>query len=732
MRKDLTHSRDSNHEVGDQLPTLSDGSAGRFFSQGRSHLGSSPKDEAAAQSFSSAADLRLYWRILRNRWPIVLTAFSVVFAAVGIGTFLQDPIYRATGMIEIRKQTAEVLPAEAVFQMARIGDQYLETEYEVLRSPALALRVLDDRYRTVAEDRTPSNGSEVGQSGAGPTITPAASTDRDIGWFQKRLIVDPVRGSRLVRISFDSEDPHLAAQMVNAVVANYTEMRIAAGRTAEKRLAEQLDSVRTQLNAAEHRLQEYVRGSELLFVENQAGESENIVHERLRHLQQELTEAEAERYAKQSRDNLVQQRGSENLDSDVMRSLNVRIADLRGEYAKLRSTFTDDYPRTRQVKNQLNELEALLTSERNRIAAEISNDYQAAVRRQELLRAAFNDQKARVDQLAGQTAEYRVLKRDVESHRDLFALLQQKRREAGVSAALAASEVGVVNLADTPQEPIRPVPAKNLKLAAIVGLLLGIGLAFMREYLDTTITTAEEVGSFSPVPILAAIPAIGSRESDQQRSVLGEAFGSLRTSVLFDVTGPPPRSLLVTSTQPQEGKTTVSVNLAISLAKLGRRVLLIDADIRRPAVQRTLKIEAGAGLADYLAGRMPWRLLVRADVVPGLDVLSAGDPPESPSEMLSSVRMGELVREAEVEYDFVVLDSPALLIHAADARILAPLVDGVLVVVRSRATPRDALTRALNQVPNLLGVVLNDLDIRSLPPAYHYYSTAVGERSERA
>jgi polysaccharide biosynthesis transport protein len=696
---------------------------GRPLGSRSAHFSTDRRDQQSASSFD-AADVGAYWRILRTRWRIVLGVFTIVVSAVAIGTFMQDPVYRATGMIEIRKQTSEVLPAEAVFQMARVTDQYLETEYEVLRSPALARRVLNDLNGSGAPGLQPLNGPDAGEPGAASPRRADETVELAVRGFQKRLTIDPIRGSRLVRIHFDSEDPENASRTVNAVVSNYTAMRVEAGRAAEASLAQQVDSVRVQLTAAEARLQEYVRGSELLFVDNGAGESENIIHERLRRLQQQLTEAEAERYARQSFYSLAQQQGVEHMESDVLRALTVRLADLRDEYTRLRSTFTEDYPRTRQVRNQLEELEAQLSRERGRIAAAIDGEYRAAIRRQELLRSAFDEQKSRVDQLAGQTAEYHVLKRDAASLLDLFTLLQQKRKEAGVSAALAGTEVGVVNLAAIPQEPIRPLPKKNLQLGVLVGLMLGIGIAFLREITDSTMRTAEEVGSLSDRPILALIPSIDSFERDHQRATFAEAFGTLRTSVLLDVGAPAPRSLLITSTQPQEGKTTISTNLALSMARMGRRVLLVDADIRRPAVHRALKLDARLGLVDYLAGRAEWRALLHRSVMNGLDVLPAGRPPTDPADLLSSGRMKQLMDVAYAEYDVVILDSPALFINAPDARILAPLVEATVLVIRSGLTPRDAARQAMKQVPNLIGVVLNDLNLRHLPAYYQDYASA--------
>lgn len=677
-------------------------------------------------------DLASYSRVIRRRWRLVLGVFAVVFFGVAIGTALQTPMYRATGIIEIRR-AAEDMPGATSAQVPRITEQHLETEYEILGSPALALRVLDDLSGAAAAQLAASGAGPAdalvpnGDAGEDPLAAPwEGKAPATVEELQENLRVDPIRGSRLVRIHYDAEDPLLAAQVVSSVIRRYTDVRIEAALAAESQLGTQVDSVRSQLQRSEQRLQQFVRGSDLVFVETGGGEQENIIHERLRRLQQELTDAEADRYEKESRYNLVRQRGVEHLGSDVLGALETRVADLRIEYARLRSTFTDSFPRTRQVKNQLDEMERLLRRERSRIAAQITNDYSAAVRRQALLREAFDEQRRLVDQLAGQTAEYHVQQREVESQQALFTLLQQKRKEAGVAAALAHTEVGIVNPPAVPAEPIRPAPARNMKLGAMLGLVLGLGMAFLREHTDGTVRTADEVGALSDRPVLALIPASDSIRESQRSAAMAEAFAVLRTSILLNAGPPTPRSLLVTSAQPQEGKTTVSTSLACSLAALRHRVLLIDADTRRPTVDKILHLKRAGGLIEYLSGDREWRPLVQASRFPGLDVLPAGEPHDQPADLLASPRMRELVDEAYGEYDFVIVDSPAVFINAADAQILAPLVDGVVLVIRSGVTPRDITSRVLNLVPHVMGLVLNGLELRHFPSYYGQYTAERG------
>jgi polysaccharide biosynthesis transport protein len=686
-----------------------------------------PYGDTEPSKASGEANLQVYWNILRNRWKLAAVVFVLTVAAVAAGTWMQTPIYRATGTLEIRRQTEQVVPAEAAFQTARINDQHLETEYQVLTSPTLVTRVVDEMQRTWgsgAAVRSPPAHLRATVGLAVPGAAEIASRD-----FAQRLRVDPVRGSRLVRISFDSEDPELAAWVVNAVFTHYTQLRVESARMAEVHLTSQADSVRMQLLAAERLLQEFTRSNDLFFFENSSGASENILHERLRRLQQQLTEVEAERYAKQSQYNLVQRQGVEALSSDGLRSLGVRSAELHGEYSRLRSTFSDDYPRVQQLKSQLDDLDSQIARERQRIAAQISREYAAAQRNQELLARALQEQRAQLEGVADKAAEHQRLQRDLANHQDLYALLQKRGQEAGVATALATTEVGIVSRPAVPDQATRPVPGRNLKLAVVFGLLLGLGAICIREYADTTVVTVEDLDALSAHPILGMIPSTVRAPREFRAILLAEAFGSLRTSILMNTDFPSPRSLVITSAQPQEGKTTVSVNLATSLAKLGGRVLLVDADLRRPATQRVLGNPASEGLVNVLQGSVGWKSVVQSNVQPGLDVLPSGRPPKNPAELLASARMRQFAGEARADYDFVIFDAPAVLVNAADSRILAPIADATVFVVRSRVTPRDLARRALRQIPNTIGVVLNDLNLRQFTTYHPDYMTLGWEES---
>ena len=711
-----------------------------------------------SDSAAGVSDLYRYLQVLRKRWRLVGGVAAIVVAAVAVGTFLQTPIYRASGLMELRGQSGEGASVEALFQAQRLSNQFLETQYGVLRSPALARRAMT----TVGLLELPASGGADSAVAVAGVASDSARLDADVrvkqqvDAFTRRLVVDPVGGSNLVWVHFEHPDPRLAARVVNAVFESYTLMRAEAARAAVTRLATEVETVRGRLTLAEGRLQDYARRNGLTVAAPGRGapDAEDLPHARLRLLQQQLAEAEADRYLKESLYNLVQSQGEGLLESEILQALNVRLATLRSEYARLRSTFLEDYPKTREVKGQIDEVEALLAREQGRLRGAITSRYLAAVRRQELLQRAGDQQRALVDGQGERATQYRIQARDVEAQQELYAKLQERLRVSEVAAAVASTDMAVVEPAIAPTAPIRPIVASNLKLALVVGLVLGVGLAFLREHVDVTVRTADDLTAFE-VPLLGLIPSaprpiergmrawahqLGgrlalARAADTEaglamrRAALKDAFLSLRTAVLLaNSEQNTARALLVTSARPGEGKTTIAVNLALSLARMGGRVLLVDADMRRPAAHRAFSIPLGPGLSEALRGEEPWTSLVHGEVTPGLDLLLAGARRDAPTELLASDRSPALLEEARGIYDFVVVDSPALAINAADTRILSSLVDGVVMVVRSGITPRALVGSLLRQAPNVVGVVLNDVDPRHFP-AYYY---AYGEEMEHA
>jgi succinoglycan biosynthesis transport protein ExoP len=724
-------------------------------------------------------NLLSYWFVLRKRRWTVLAAFVFVFAVVALGTFKETPLYQAKATLEIEKENPNIVTAQDLFEVDSVTNAFLETQYKVLESESLSRRVIRDlQLEKLPEFNPPRSwwSLTLPSVPVAPTSsrarpgTPEPDTDavrNALKRFKDQLGVGPVKQSRIVEVTFESQDPILSASIVNSLASNYIdrnlELRWDAAQKASEWISQQLVGLKVRLEKSEGDMQQYSRANGLLFLESEKGTTENMVDARLRQLQEELTRAQAARIEKESLYRLVESGDYASLptvfENRELQDLTLRVSDLRAQDALLASTFSGEYPKRQQLRSQIDEAQRTLDQERERAATRIRDDYSAGVRRETMLRQAFADAQHDANTIAEKSVQYKILKREVDTNRGLYEGLLERLKQAGVSAGLKESNIRIVDAAVPPKYPAKPRVTLNLSLGVLVGLGLGISAAFLQEHSDNSLKTTEDIERILQLPALAMIPAAESLDRHRngnhvslsargrallhgangngkpasahwyriddlapQYSVLAEAFRSLRTSVLLSAAGRPPRSLLVSSAQPGEGKTTVSINLAISLAQLGQRVLLIDCDLRRPSVHRAFRIQGNLGIVSYLAGQQDWRAAIERTTIPQLDVLVSGPVSPNPAELLSSDYMEKLIQKAIEEYKFVVIDSPPLL-NVADSRILATLVEGVVLVVKGGVTPRQLARRALAYATDVggrvIGVALNNIDLHS--DEYSYY-----------
>lgn len=714
-------------------------------------------------------NLRAYGRILFKRRWTVLSALLVAFTLVLIATVKEKPVYRGTAMLEIEQENPNIVSVQELFQLQNVSDDYLETQYKILQSDSLARAAIQKLHLDQVKEFNPPKKAWPWEKKSAwvaandpPVSTDAAHEQAVLREFKSHLSIDPILRSRLVQVSFDSQDPKLAAQVVNTLASSYIQENLQAHweatQQASKWLSQQLDSLKIKLEKSEDDLQQYAQANGLLFLESGKGGTENIVDERLRQLQDELTQAQADRYQKESLFHLIEAGDYGALpgvfDNKMMQDLTVKLADLVQQKAQLVPNFNPSYPKMKEIQSQIDRTEAFLSQQRQQAAKNISDEYLAAVRRETLVRQAFADQQKQANVVAGESVQYNILKREVDTNKQLYEGLLQRLKEAGVSAGLKASNIRVVDPAVAPTRPVKPRVVLNLALGLMLGLGFGVGLAFLLEHMDNTMKSPDDIEHFLGMPALAMIPSRQSLSREKnghhkalpqtslgvggngkfaslkneiengwvrvdsralQYSALSEAFRNLRTSVLLSTATRPPRSLAFVSAEPGEGKTTICGNLAITLAQLGKRVLVVDGDMRRPSIHDFFHVEDSSGLVNYLTGDIDWRTLVQPSGLERLDCLVCGPVPPNPSELLSSDRMQVLVSEAMTDYNFVLVDSPPLL-NVADGRILITMVEGAILVVKGGATQRELVKRAQAYVgavgAHLIGVVLNDLDFR--------------------
>ena len=445
-------------------------------------------------------------------------------------------------------------------------------------------------------------------------------------------------------------------------------------------------------------------------------------------------------------------------NNDVIGSLLKRKAELDELYAEAVDQYGPNFPKVLRLQAQQKQNFDDLQKARQTMVASLQEDYDTASSHVELLQEALDKQKADANDLAEKLVQYHILQHDAESNKQLYDGLQQKLKEATITVGLHSDNIRIVDPALVPASPSRPQKTRNILLAFLVGLVGGVGLALFREYLDNTVKSPDDVESLTGLPSLAVVPALPGMSTGHKRlsrnaaaapgggprvellsfvqpkSQISEAFRALRTSLLLSQADHPPQVILVTSALPREGKTTAAVNLAVTLAQLGDRTLLIDSDMRKPGVRRALNLTTGkeAGLSSYLAGVSTLdEVTVAHPTIENLVALTTGPVPPSPADLLSSHRMREAITELRHKFKFVVIDSPPVM-AATDAVLISALTDGVLLVVRSGETPKEAFTRTRDLLAavkcRLLGVVLNAVD-SSAPDyyySYRYYPYAYG------
>jgi capsular exopolysaccharide synthesis family protein len=512
-----------------------------------------------------------------------------------------------------------------------------------------------------------------------------------------------------------------------------------------------------KVETSQEKLVRYQKEHEILGIDDK----QNITTAKLDELNKALTAAESERMNKESVYRLVQAGDVDSIvsaasvldssatggqpPSSLLETLRGKEADLKIQAAELNTQFGPAYPKLAQVNSQIKEVDVEILAEIRKVGGKIKGEYTAAVQREKMLHDALENQKQEANKLNESAIEYSLLKRDLDSNRQLYEGLLEKLKEAGVSAGLRSNNFRIVDVARVPTYPIEPNIPRNLAFAFMLGLTTGVGLAFVLEGLDNTVRTTEQAQMISGLPPLGMIP-LGSRSSREgastkrlaiaaskeavelitqvrPQSQMAESYRALRTSLLLSNLGAPPKVIMVTSALPQEGKTTTSINCAVVLAQKGVRVLLIDADLRRPSIHKTLGMAPRSGLSNVLTGSATLEnSIARSSILPNLDVLPAGTPPPNPAELLASTNMRDMLERLRAHYDHIVVDTPPTL-SVTDAVVLSPRADAIVLVIRSGQTTKQALRRSrdiLAQVSaKVSGVLLNAVDLSS--PDYYYY-----------
>ncbi len=701
-----------------------------------------------------------YLIILRKHQWLILTFLLTVVTVVTIATFKMKPVYEASARVEVDKegQTNLQFPDENSYDAYVDMDNYLETQTKILESETLALQTIRSMdLAKYPEFGGTSTAAALGQNGS--RRRPAI-----LGAFLGNLSVRRVPNSRLIEVSFAAQDPQLAALVVNSHLENYKELdfksKYDATTQASTWLSSELEELRIKVEKSEDARLAYERENQIWQIDGK----QDITTQKLDDLSRAVTDAQTQLAAKEA---LYRMAVSGDIDSlpavyssPAVQDLTKRAADLNDQYAEALSQFGPNYPKVQRLDSERKQVQDDLDTARRNAVSSIEEDYNTARSHVEILQGALDQQKVEANEQAEKLVQYHLLEHDADTNKQLYDGLLQKLKEAGITAGLQSSNIRIVDPALVPSTPSRPQKTRNILLAFLVGLVGGVGLAIFREYLDNTVKSPDDIEALTGLPSLAVVPSMpnlnghhslsklkgdpagqiaGSPRVEllsyvQPKSQISEAFRALRTSLLLSQAEHPPQVILVTSALPREGKTTAAVNLAVTLAQLGDRTLLVDSDLRKPGIRRALNLTTGkeTGLSSYLAGVCSLEdVTIPHPTISNLAALTTGPVPPSPADLLSSHRMREGVAELRRRFKFVVIDSPPIM-AATDAVILSALTDGVLLVVRSASTPKEAFTRARDLLAavkcRLLGVVLNAVD-SSAPDyyySYRYYPYAYG------
>ena len=692
-------------------------------------------------------DLRAYWHILLKRRRLIAGVVAGVVAIALLLTLMTQPLYRASALMQVEKEGPPIIATQGAMPYYDGWDpEFLNTQYELLRSRALAERVANELnlsaqtleglndpgwtgrvmalLRPAQKPKPPSEA--IAAPGRAEDLLKQATSV-----IQGGLSVAPIKESRLVRLDFDSPDPSFSVQVVNAVaegfIASTLERRMGTTSYAKTYLEDQLKQTKLKLEDSERKLVEFAQKENLV---NTGDTGASLATQNLTDLNASLAEAQSQRIRAQARWRQASSGGampSDMLAASSIGALQQQRAGLQAQYQQKLQVFKPDYPEMQQLKGQIDEVNRQIGAEMASIRASVKAEYDAAASQEGMLKGQINALRGQALDVDGRSIEYNILKREADTNRQLYDSLLQRFKEVGAAGDVRSNNISIIDRAQQGWR-FKPNLSTNLMYGLFAGLLLGVLGAFLLEFFDDTLKTPEDLEQKLRLPVLGIIPKLGPKqslveESTDPRSAFSEAYRSVRTALQFSTDHGVPRSLLVTSPSAAEGKTTTALILARNFAQLGKRVLLIEGDLRNPSLHRTLGLRSELGLSNLLSGANSLGEVTQAAGEERLEVILAGPLPPNPAELLSSSKFVSMLTVAGERYDQVIIDGPPVL-GLADSPILGNMVEGTLLVVTSGrtriSTAQMALKRLLAARSRVVGALLTKYDVKSAGYGYQY------------
>lgn len=702
--------------------------------------------------------IELKYVLLKHKRVVFGTILATTSLAIAL-SILMPKKYDASAQIELEPQNSNALGVSGLDLLTGGDldeDARQETQVHVLETETIAWDVI----KALRLDEKPEfAGEEVSKPGDSLDNVSRVRQAALLTAFAGRLKVLSIPKTRIIVVRFRSLDPKLAADAVNTIIKMYMQntlqSRFQSTEEASSWLTKQLQGLKEQVQSSQAEFEEYQKKAGILISDegmggasgNPASGTHNVIIAKLDELNKQWADAEGQRMLAEAKYRIGETGDPELIGevepSSALAVLRAQRVDLNNQYAQLTAKFGNKYERVIQVKSQLDETNRSIAGEVDRVRGRLKAQYEAALKSEQLLSAEYEAQKQEAYKLNESGIKYMILKQDFVANQGLYQDLVQKLREAGILAGLKSTNATIIEPASVPVKPASPIPLLNIAIGLLFGCFAGIGSAFLLENLDTSIATPQDIESIPGCSLMGVIPHFSEkdRQSDKgdplteeqkllplallrPQSGFAEAYRLLRTSLLLWSPGSPPKVIMVTSGAPGEGKSLTSLNLAVILGQRHKRVLLVDADLRRSGIAQSLGMNPKGGLSSCLAGMAdPMDAMVTLPTMPDVHILTAGIRPPDPAELLDSERMRALVSTWRNEYDHIVIDTPPLL-GLADAGITSSMADVVLLVVRSSKTGRQTFIRARDSLARAncqkVGIVFNDLATQS-QDYYGYY-----------
>ena len=707
---------------------------------------------------SAPSSLQNTVRILRRwRWVILVAAIAAVVIGL-LTTLLMTPRYTAISSIEIARESDQVTNFQGVERDVSIADQeFYQTQYGLLRSRSLSERVAT-QLRLID---SPAFFEMFDESQDDPAFAQVNGRYGAAGRSERRRIageilndnlgVDPQRLSRLVNIHFTSPDPAFSAQVANAWADSFIRMnlerKVQATSYGRQVLQTQLAEYKDRLDESQRQLVAYASAQQIINLPAQSQgdrsttQERSIVADDLASLNDALNDATADRIQAEAR---ARQSGASGTTSGALANIAInnlreRRAGLAAEYQQLMVRFEAGYPAAQAVQSQIDQLDRSIAREEQRVSNSLQTDYRQALQREQALRARVEELKSSYLDLRRRSIQYNIYQQEVDTNRALYDGLLQRFKEIGVAGGVGVNNINVVDPAGVPEKPSSPRPLINLLVSLLLGLGLGVAIAFGLEQLDEAVSDPSEIGRRLGLPLLGTVPKLADVSPKEalidRKSDLVDAYLAAYTSLGFSTEHGVPRAFAVTSTRPAEGKSTTALALATTLSRSGKSVVLVDGDMRSPSVHQLGGVTHDRGLSNFLAGEEDIDSLLFKMEDLDITAMTAGPIPPNAAELLTGSRFTLLISRLLTQFDHVVIDSPPVM-GLADAPLIASQVEGVIYAVESHGARTSQVKVALERLASanawVIGGILTKFDIKKADYGYDYeYGYSYG-RTEAA